>query len=143
LLARLEIMLHRLYCFRCDEKFRQLESAREFMRTGFFPSTPDFEDSVMRLIRKESVLDEAPESAMGGFSIIQGLSLRGWVITGFVVLLSLGSAFFGMGFTKVAADEGSSFLVPIGLTMGMVVTGYGALFIASHLKELSERFGLH
>jgi hypothetical protein len=47
-----------------------------------------------------------------------------------------------MDFEKVAHRQGSSFLIPVGITIGVVVTGYGALFIASHLKELSERFGL-
>ena len=36
-----------------------------------------------------------------------------------------------------------SFLLPVGITIGVVLTTYGALFIGSHLKELSERFGLY
>jgi hypothetical protein len=35
-----------------------------------------------------------------------------------------------------------SYLLPVGITIGIVLTSYGALFIGSHLKELSERFGL-
>jgi hypothetical protein len=30
----------------------------------------------------------------------------------------------------------------VGITIGIVLTCYGALFIGSHLKELMERFGL-
>jgi hypothetical protein len=33
-------------------------------------------------------------------------------------------------------------MIPIGITIGIMLTGYGALFIGSHLKEFSERFGL-
>jgi hypothetical protein len=35
-----------------------------------------------------------------------------------------------------------SFLLPVGITVGIVLTSYGALFIGGHLKELSERFRL-
>jgi hypothetical protein len=71
-----------------------------------------------------------------------GFSFRGWVFIGFFMLISLSSSFFGMNFTEIANAEGLSFLLPIGLTIGMVVTCYGALFIGSHLDELSTRFRL-
>jgi hypothetical protein len=48
-----------------------------------------------------------------------------------------------MDFIKVADTQGSSFLLPVGITIGAVLTGYGALFIGSHLKELSSRFRIH
>jgi hypothetical protein len=47
-----------------------------------------------------------------------------------------------MDFGTVADHWGSSFLLPIGITVGAVVSAYGALFIGSHLKELSHRFNL-
>jgi hypothetical protein len=43
----------------------------------------------------------------------------------------------------VADHWGSSFLLPIGITIGAIVSAYGALFSGSHLKELSSRFNLH
>jgi hypothetical protein len=48
-----------------------------------------------------------------------------------------------MEFARMIPDLASSFLLPIGITIGVIVTGYGALFIGSHRKELSDRFGLH
>jgi hypothetical protein len=48
-----------------------------------------------------------------------------------------------MDFIKIAASEGSSYMLPLGITIGAAVTCYGAVFIGSHLKELSRRFGLH
>jgi hypothetical protein len=71
-----------------------------------------------------------------------GLSTRGWVIAGFIILVSMATAFFGLDFQKLAQETGTSFLLPIGITIGIVLTTYGALFIGSHLQELSERFGL-
>jgi hypothetical protein len=65
------------------------------------------------------------------------------VIIGFIILISLSTAFFGMDFIHIAAFAGSSFLLPVGLTFGGILTGYGAIFIGSHLKELSAWFRLH
>jgi hypothetical protein len=48
-----------------------------------------------------------------------------------------------MDFINIADTQGSSFLLPVGITIGAVVTGYGAFFIGSHLKELSSRFRIH
>jgi hypothetical protein len=135
-LDRLELALHLLFCPRCAGEYRKLEAAWDAMRTGFFPPSPDFEEPVMFRI-----LDEEPEPEI--FDAPAGFSFRGWVITGVIVLFSLVTACFGMDFMRVARDQGSSFLLPLGLTIALVLTGYGALFIGSHLKELSARFGLH
>jgi hypothetical protein len=141
-LDRLEVAIHVLFCPSCAEKIARLEAAEELMRTGFFPPAPSFEDAVMNRL-----LEDAP--AMDGFlpEIVREeppeLSFRRWVITGLIVLVSLATAFFGLNFEKVAQSQGASFLLPVGLTIGVVITGYGALFIASHLKELSDHFGLH
>jgi len=58
------------------------------------------------------------------------------------MLISLATVFFGLEFNKVALIAGMSFTIPIGITIGIALTSYGALFIGSHLKDLSERFGL-
>ena len=97
---------------------------------------PDFGDLIMEHLCKDTGIEKKAEE-------LPGFSLRIWVITGFFVLLSLSSSFFGVDFVKIANAEGLSFLLPVGLTVGMVLTCYGALFIGSHLKELSARFGLH
>jgi hypothetical protein len=60
-----------------------------------------------------------------------------------IVLLSLSSAFIGMNANQIAPQEWTYFLLPLGLTVGIFVTGYGTLFIGTHLKELAERFKLH
>jgi hypothetical protein len=132
---RLEIGIHIFHCARCAREIENLEKAREFMRSDFFPPAPSLEENIMEQIYREEplVFAEAPA----------GVSFRSWVITGLIVLISLASVFLGLDFEKVASAEGSSFLLPLGLTIGVVVTGYGALFIGSHLKELSERFRLH
>jgi hypothetical protein len=135
--SRLEIALYIIFCPNCARKYLRLEATREILRSDFFPPVPELEDSIMELISTENVeiLQEERNS-------VYEVSLRGWVITGFVVLISLATSFFGINFVRVISDSGSSFLLPIGITIGVIVTVYGALFIGSHLDELSDRFGL-
>jgi hypothetical protein len=114
-----------------------MELLRSVVVNDFFPPAPALEDTIMQEISAE-VVDEQTASDTPA-----GLSLRSWVIIGCFVLLSLSTAFFGMDFIKVADAQGSSFLLPVGITVGAVLTGYGALFIGSHLKELSSRFRIH
>ncbi|MFP3042562.1 peptidoglycan-binding protein [Treponema primitia] len=143
LFTRLQIWLHTLRCpccagnsvASCAEKIEKLTAARSLMKENFFPPAPGLEDRIMQSIALEELDEEYPE--------IAGVSFRSWVVTGLVILVSLSTSFLGMDFIKVADNWGSSFLLPIGITVGAIVSAYGALFIGSHLKELSDRFNLH
>ena len=138
LLSRVRIGLHLLICPACADEVERLELAADMLHNGFFPRPPDLEESVMAMIAaEEGSVSEAPEAEVPG-----GFSTRGWVIAGVVMLISLAAVFLSMGFNTVAVFAGMSFLIPIGITIGIALTSYGALFIGSHLKELVERFGL-
>ena len=137
--TQLRIQLHLLHCSRCAGEIKRLETARRLMTGSFFPpAAPELEDRIMR-----SISLEEPELYPDAFPEIAGVSFRIWVVTGLIILISLSTSFLGMDFSKVANHWGSSFLLPIGITIGAVVSAYGALFIGSHLKELSDRFNLH
>jgi hypothetical protein len=139
LLAHLQVTLHLFLCPNCAQEYERFELSREIMRTDFFPLSADFEDPIMNLLAaEETSVFEGQESPV----VPGGLSTRGWVIAGLIILVSLVSAFFGLDFNEVAESAGISFLLPVGITIGIILTSYGALFIGSHLKELSERFGL-
>ena len=140
LLAQLQVGVHLLVCPDCAQEVERFEVARDVLRTDFLPSSPGLEDSVMALIAAEAA--EYPDMEEAGVPVPGGLSTRGWVIAGLIILTSLATAFFGLDFNKVALAAGMSFLLPVGITIGIVLTSYGALFIGSHLKELSQRFGL-
>jgi hypothetical protein len=134
--TQLRIQLHILHCSQCAGEIEKLETARRLMTGSFFPPAPGgLEERIMRSINLEDPMEEFPE--------IAGVSFRSWVVTGLIILISLSTSFLGMDFSKVAAHWGSSFLLPIGITIGAVISAYGALFIGSHLKELSDRFNLH
>jgi len=139
LLNQLQIWAHIFFCPECAHKIELYESAKEMLKADFFPASVELEDSIMAriAIEEEQKAIENPAYAAPG-----GLSTRGWVIAGLVILISLVTAYFGFDFRSLANELGASFMVPIGITVGIVVTSYGALFIGSHLKELSERFGL-
>lgn len=138
LLTRIGIGLHLLLCPDCAQEVERYEVCKDILYSGFMPPAPDLEDSVMAMIgaEEDAVLDLAETEVSGGFST------RGWVIAGLAMLVSLATAFFGLDFNKVADTSGISFMIPIGITIGIVLSCYGALFIGSHLKELTERFDL-
>jgi hypothetical protein len=139
---RIRLGIHCFFCPQCAQELERFEVSRDILRNDFFPPAPDFEDQVMAQIFKEA--DETDDAWRSAFhESAAGVSFRGWVIAGLVMLVSLSTSFFGMDFVRVAQSHGSSFLIPVGITIGVVLTGYGALFIGSHLKELSDRFGLH
>jgi len=135
LLSQIQMWAHIFFCPDCAEKIERYKDARTIMKEDFFPSSaPALEETIMAKIEAEQA-DEAHDT-VGGFST------QSWVIAGFVILISLATAFFGIAFKSLALESGMSFMLPIGITIGIVLTTYGAFFIGSHLKELSERFGL-
>ena len=135
IITQLRIGLHLLLCPSCSEEMKNLRHVEEIMKTDFLPPSPEFGDLLMERLCEETVMEEEINAPAG-------FSFRGWVIIGFFILLSLSSTFFGINFVLIANTEGLSFLLPVGLTIGLVLTCYGALFIGSHLKKLSTRFGL-
>lgn len=137
-LNQIQIWLHTLICPDCAQEIERYEVSKAVMREDFFPLSPGLEDSIMARIASEEFQIETEDS----YSVPGGISTRGWVIAGLIILISLATAFFNIDFQNLANETGVSFLLPVGITIGIILTTYGALFIGSHLKELTERFGL-
>jgi hypothetical protein len=137
LFSQIQVWIHAFFCAYCAEEIRRLEETRNIMRHDFFPYSPGLEDSIMKKIAFEEDFSETAHYPIPG-----GISTRGWVAAGLVILVSLATAFFGLDFQKIAGETGMSFLLPVGITIGIVLTVYGVFFMASHLKELIERFDL-
>ncbi|MDR0731424.1 MAG: peptidoglycan-binding protein [Treponema sp.] len=136
----LYVRLHCFFCPRCARELERFELAQDILRNDFVPPRADFADAVMAELCAEGLPDA--ENAAEAAGEEAGISLRGWVLAGLILFFSLTSAFLGMDFIKIAASEGSSYLLPLGITIGVAVTCYGAVFIGSHVRELSQRFGL-
>jgi len=140
LFNQIRIGFHTFFCSACAGAIERYQTARTIMREDFFPHSLSFEDSIMTKIKLEQAIED--EQSEMTYSNPGAFSTRGWVIAGFILLISLVTAFFGFNFKNLANESGISFLLPMGITIGIILTIYGALFIGSHLKELSERFGL-
>ena len=137
LLTQIQVGLHLLLCPGCAQEVERFEVCRDMLRSDFMPPSPGIETAVMAMIAAEDAAAGVREREVPG-----GFSTRGWIIAGLLMLISLTTAFFGLDFNKIALAAGMSYMIPIGITIGIVLTSYGALFIGSHLKELTERFGL-
>ena len=133
---RLSLAFHIILCGQCAVHLGNYEKARFLLRTDFFPPSPDFSDSIMSSIYQEDEAADEQLLEVGGFSV------KGWVIAGIVLVFSMVTLFFGQDFASIVRDQGSLYLLPLVIIIGVVITGYGALFIGSHLKEFSERFNL-
>jgi hypothetical protein len=133
---QIRIALHTLFCSECEREIERFRLCREVLKEDFFPPSPALEDSIMLACENEIMETGETQSDSGE------LSMRGWAIAGIVILFSLMSAFFGYDFNRMTSAAGTSLLLPVGIVIGIFLTVYGALFIGSHLKELSERFGL-
>lgn len=141
-LLYLRVKLHCLFCPQCAQEIERFELAQDILRDDFVPRDANFADAVMAKLHAEDTTADSGETEEF-WGEAAGVSLRGWVLAGLILFFSLASAFLGMDFIKIAASEGSSYMLPLGITIGAAVTCYGAIFIGSHLKELSHRFGLH
>jgi len=137
LFNRIRVGLHLMVCPDCAQEVERFEVCRDILHNDFMFPAPDIEDSVLSMISDEGENVEACEAEVPG-----GFSIKGWIIAGIVMLVSLATVFFGLEFNKIALIAGIAFTIPIGITIGIALTSYGALFIGSHLKDLSERFGL-
>jgi hypothetical protein len=122
----------------------RFEVCRDILRSEFMPPSPAIEDTVMAMIAADD--EDIPEMqcapVFNNAAFPGGFSTRSWIITGIGMLVSLVTVFFGMEFNNVVVATGVSFLLPLGITIGIALTSYGAIFIGSHLKELSEYFGI-
>ena len=139
---RLSLFIHLIFCGKCAAAFKNLEESHMFLHTAFFPPSPDFSNSIMDLIYKEALNDTMAEEVEQSIFETGGFSTRGWVIAGIIMLVSFATVYLGQDFNRVAADQGLSFLLPLGIITGLGISAYGAVFIGSHLKELTERFKL-
>ena len=140
LLNQIQVWLHTVMCQNCASEIERFEISKAVMREDFFPSSPFHEDSIMARIIAEEQEIETLEPEI--YAVPGGISTRNWIIAGLIILISLSTVFIGLDFQTLANETGISLLLPIGITIGIILTTYCALFIGSHLKELTERFGL-
>lgn len=84
--------------------------------------------------------DRIEERVMAAVRILprprRAVSYRDWVVSGIVIAVSMALIPFGDDFNSVKAIFGMSYTLPLMLGLGLVITLYGAVFIATHMEEL-------
>jgi hypothetical protein len=133
LFMRLQFYVHTFFCDHCRFVINQYDDSAELMRNNFFYDTPDMSDSIMHQILSEESIPDNNE-------IHEWVSFKKWIIAGCIILVSLVSAFFGFNFNEVASSTDSSYMLSIGLLIGLIVSIYGLLFIGTQMKQLRHFF---
>ncbi|GMO37119.1 MAG: hypothetical protein Ta2F_13290 [Termitinemataceae bacterium] len=155
---KLRLTLHLLNCPVCSAHKELIKKTHAVIRQNFFEQVPSetsavFADSVMEMIynrseqnANETVAIEQSECLMNTIDDVKTddeiISIRAWIITGVLIFLSLFAAYFGVNLLHTD-PQNIKFLLYIGLTVGGVITAYSAIFIGSHLQELSAKFGIN
>ncbi|MDR0539876.1 MAG: hypothetical protein LBG74_05160 [Spirochaetaceae bacterium] len=130
----LRFTAHALVCKACAAKKRRLITADRVIRNAFLPPSPHCENAVMAALLADDALAAKVSTDY--------VPLHGWVIAGVIIVLSLLSVYFHSEFVSINSTQGISYILPLGITIGGVITAYGALFIASHLETLCSKLGL-
>lgn len=123
----LTLRLHLTRCPSCAAEAKRLEKGLLSLRGDFRFRSPDFSDAVMSAIRGAPI--PAPEP----------VSFRNWLVVGVVLLAATGLSPLGAAFEWVKSSFGTGFLVPLNIVLGLMLAGYCALFIGTHLDEFSQR----
>jgi hypothetical protein len=135
-ITRLLIAFHVRHCPGCASHLRALRTASTLLEEDFFPPAKNIADSVMALARADEPFAESSCEH-------EVVSLRAWIITGFALLFSLSSVYLGIDYLTPIDTRTINFMLPVGITVGGVITAFCAIFIGCHIKELSKWFGLH
>jgi hypothetical protein len=134
-IARLLVFFHISHCPKCAAHRRALQSASDCLKEDFFPPASGIAEKVMALLGD----DDAFTLRHQGYA---AMSFRSWLIAGLAVLVSLSSASLGVGYLTPANMRTVYFTLAVGITVGAVITAFVAIFIGSHIAELSRWLGL-
>jgi hypothetical protein len=135
-IMRFLICLHIRRCPKCAAHQRALRCASACLKEDFFPPATGIASEIMARVRDGGIFgDLPPEHA--------ALPFRAWLVAGMAILVSLSSASIGIDYLTPVGARTISFMLPVGITVGAVITAFGAIFIGSHIAELSKWLGLH
>lgn len=124
------VRIHLFRCPSCAAEAKRMGAAVRSMRRDFLPAAPDFSLAVMNAIRAIPKPKTDP------------VSFRDWAIVGAVILAALGLSPMTASFKWIKTAFGSGFTLPLNIVLGLLIAGYCALFIGTHLDEIAERVNL-
>jgi hypothetical protein len=129
IVTQVRFFLHRFFCDHCSFIMNQYEDSRTMMKNDFFYDTIDMSNVIMNQVLKNESIPEENE-------FHEWVSLKNWIVAGCIILVSLVSAFFGFNFNEVAVSGDSSYMLSIGLVIGLIISIYGLLFIGTQMKQI-------
>lgn len=124
-----ELRLHAASCPECAKLAARLQAAYTAYRL------PDLVSSVDLVPRIRDLIPFLPAPR-------RVVSMRHWLLAGFLLLLSLGGLPLMGGYRVLSRLYGTGFSLPLILVMSGVLSLYIGLFALSHLDELATRFKL-
>ena len=122
-----EMAAHMHSCPACSREVALLGKALGLYRQ---PEIVTDTDLATRVLNRVAVLPVPRRS----------VSMRDWLFTGVVILLSVALLPMLAGFRELRAMLGSDFTLPLALVFGMAVTLYAGLFVISHLDDFSAMY---
>lgn len=126
----LSTRLHLLCCPQCAAEARRLRKALIFMKSAFLPAAPDLSGRILEVV---SALEPRPAAPV---------SFKKWITVGMSIIAAMVLSPLGADYGWVQKSFGTGFLLPINLILGFILAVYCALFIGTHLREISHRFNL-
>ncbi len=121
-LTWLRIGLHLLLCSHCRKETTRLQRLYAILPTLQIKNTPSICNDIMKEILKDNSLEESGNQVP--------VSYLNWLVGGIILFLSLIGTLLTRGTLAIV------------LTLSIILTVYGALFIGSHLKKFSEKLHL-
>ena len=121
-----EMALHARSCPACAREVAALRAAIGLYRLPDIVGSSDIAPRVTALLP----FMPAPR---------RSVSMRDWLVTGFVIMVSIVLVPLLAEFRVLKAAYGSGFTLPVSLAPGLFVPIYATMFIMSHLDDFSSR----
>jgi hypothetical protein len=126
---------HLALCPACREEAARTKAALAAYRNTNYRADDYRED------RSGPRSDRIEERVMAAVRILpkprRVVAFRDWIVSGLVIAVSMALIPFGNDFNSIKAIFGRSFTLPLMLALSLVITLYGAVFIATHMDELA------
>ena len=124
--------IHLLLCSSCRTEIERLDTAFALLRNVNEPPAPrDFTEVVMLALEEEESLEEKKE-----------MDFWKWVTGGIVILVSVVIASIAEPYLTARGMYGDHYLLYMSIIFGVLLSVYGAFFIAGNLDDFSHRLNL-
>jgi len=129
-----ELAAHLASCPRCSEEARRLVAAFSFLaEEGRRKPDRDLTDGIMAALYMDSI-GKAPKVEKEDVEA----PLRTWLWSGAVIMVGMLLIPFSTILPELSGRYGSSLDITLHLILGLVITLYGTIFIASHMGLLRK-----